>query len=307
MRSSGEPMITPMIFRTARLGLALVACVAGTVQELRAQVRASEKAVVSQTVDGTVFTITYFRPQARGRTELFGKTVTMGEVWTPGANWATILEVSRDATLDGHAVPKGKYSVWFVVGPRDWTVILDPRFQRFHMEVPDSTKDQVRWTVRPTAGPPADILTWSFPEVRADGVQLLFAWGPKRVSLNATVQPSHPIPVSRAAAAPYLGTYEWTWNDPNDRKVMRVTFTHDGTYMRQSHTPFPDWYRRVQGQPMVRINDDWFITAIIIDGKVWEMDSDMVWEFTAKEGKAVSFEIRNSKDDLIGTGTRVSP
>ena len=57
---------------------------------------------------------------------------------------------------------------------------------------------------------------------------------------------------------------------------------------------------------MARTNDEWFITAIIIDGKVWEMDADMQWEFTLKDGKAVSFEIRDSKDELIGKGTRVA-
>ncbi len=291
----------------ARVLGASLALVALSASGVHAQIRASEKASVSQTTDGTTFTVTYFRPQARGRTELFGKTVTMGEVWTPGANWATILEVSRDVTVDGHVVAKGKYSVWFVVGPLDWTVILDPRFQRFHMEVPDSTKDQVRWKVRPTAGPQTDVLTWSFPEVRADGVRLLFAWGPKRVSFNATVQPSHPIPIARADAEPYLGTYEWKWSDTADKKVMRVTLTHDGTYMRETHTPFPKWYPRKQGQPMVRINDSWFITAIIRDGKVWEMDADMVYEFTLADGKAVSFEIRDSSDEVVATGKRVAP
>ncbi len=294
-------------FTGATLALAAFVALSAVPTSAHAQIRASEKATVSQTADGTTISITYFRPQARGRTDLFGKTVTMGEVWTPGANWATILEVSRAITLDGHAVPKGKYSVWFVVGPADWTVILDPRFQRFHMEVPDSTRDQVRWRVHPTTGPATEILTWSIPEVRADGMQLLFAWGSKRVSLDATVQPSHPIPIARADAEPYLGTYEWKWSDTADKAIMRVALAHDGTFMRETHTPFPKWYPRKQGQPMVRINTDWFITAIMMNGKVWEMDADMVWEFTIKDGKAVSFEIRDSTDELVATGKRVGP
>ena len=307
MRSSVEPAPSAMMSGISRLALAGLAAVASTTSPLSAQVRASEKASVSQTADGTVFTITYFRPQARGRTALFGQTVKIGETWTPGANWATILEVSRDIAIDGHALKKGKYSVWFVVGDRDWTIILDPRFQRFHEERPDSNADQVRWRVRPTIGPPTEILTWSFSEVRADGVQLHFAWGPKRVTLNATVPPSHPVPIARADAEPYLGVYEWKWNDSTDQKVMRVAFTHDGAFMRETHTPFPKWYPLKQGQPMVRINDQWFITAIIRDGKVWEMDSDMVYEFTLKDGRAMSFEIRDSKDELLATGKRVQP
>ncbi len=271
-----------------------------------AQIRASEKATVSQMADGTVFSVTYSRPQARGRTALFGKTIKIGETWTPGANWATTLDISRDVQLDGHAVKQGRYSVWFIVGERSWTVILLPRFTRFHEDRPDSTAEQIRWIVHPSEGPPEELLTWSFSEVRADGVQLQFAWGTKRVALNATVKPSHPIPIARTVAAPFLGRYSWKWEGElgMDTVTRFVEFTHDGTMMRHTHTPFPDWYPRVQGQPMVRINDGWFITAIIIDGKVWEMDSDMVWEFTMARGTAVSFEIRDSKDYLLARGQR---
>ena len=308
MRSSAERTLMPTGLRATRFIAAVFVMLASTPAVSRAQIRASEKASVSQTADGTVFNITYFRPQPRGRTALFGKTVRIGETWTPGANWATTFEFSRDVTLDGHAVKKGKYSVWFVVREGDWGVILDPRFERFHEDRPDSIADQIRWTVHPTEGTASEILTWSFPEVRADGVQLHFAWGTKRVAINATVKASHPVPISRADAAPYLGRYKWKWHDTTgtDTTTYRVDFTHDGTVMRQTHTPFPAWYPRVQSQPMVRINDGWFITAIVIDGKVWEMDSDMVYEFTMKDGKAVSFEIRDSKDELLATGVRVA-
>jgi len=296
-----------MMNRMTRFGIVAMVVVTSAATRADAQIRASENAVVTQTVDGTMFTIAYSRPQARGRTALFGKTVKMGETWTPGANWATTLEVNRDVTLDGQAVRKGKYSVWFVVRATEWTLILDPRFQRFHEERPDSIASQIRFAVRPTEVPPAEILTWSFPEVRADGVQIRFEWGAKRVELTATVQASHPIPIARPDALPFLGLYEWKWADDVlvDTLVHRVEFTHDGTVMRQTHTPFPNWYPLVQGQPMVRINDEWFITAIIVRGKVYEMDSDMVYEFTMKDGKAVSLEIRDSKDVLLATGTRV--
>lgn len=46
---------------------------------------------------------------------------------------------------------------------------------------------------------------------------------------------------------------------------------------------------------MVRINDAWFISATIRDGKVWEMAADMVFEFEVVGGKAVSFELRSER------------
>lgn len=272
----------------------------------QAQIRASERSTVSQTVDGTTVTIDYSRPRARGRTELFGKTVTWGEVWTPGANWATTLQVNRDVVLDGHPVPKGKYSVWFVVNPGAWTIVLDPRDKRYHTEHPDSTAGQLRWNTQPGSGEFAEILTWSFPEVRPDGTRLLFAWGTRRVAINATVRPSHPIPIARADAEPYLGTYEWRWaDDPSDAAIRMELFYEDGE-IRQRYTPFPDWYPRLQGEPMVRINDDWFIPAIRRDGKVWEMVADMVYEFDVKNGRAESFELYDDKENKLGSGRRIA-
>src|SRR5512143_914055 len=111
-------------------GLFLLAAglVAGSVPDLSAQIRASELATVSQVIDGTEIKLEYSRPRARGRDSLFGGEVKWNEVWTPGANYATTLEINRDIRLDGHPVSKGKYSVWLVVrqsGP--WTMMLDPR------------------------------------------------------------------------------------------------------------------------------------------------------------------------------------
>ena len=83
--------------------------------EPQGQLVASEAASVSQTVDGTKVTITYSRPRARGRTGLFGTQVKWGSTWTPGANVATRLDLSKDVTIQGQPVPKGSYSVWFVV------------------------------------------------------------------------------------------------------------------------------------------------------------------------------------------------
>ena len=79
-----------------------------------AQIRASEHATVTQRVSGTTITLEYDRPVARGRT-IFGErgvVVKWGEVWTPGANWATTIDVDRDVKNDGRPLPKGKYSLW---------------------------------------------------------------------------------------------------------------------------------------------------------------------------------------------------
>ena len=269
-----------------------------------AQVRASERGVVTQTVNGTVITIDHARPKVRGRSPLFGKVVHWGEVWTPGANWATTFEVSRDVTLDGHAVPKGKYSLWFVVRPTAWTVVLDPRFQRYHMDPPDSNAAQIRWTVRPGRGAFTEVLTWSVPAVEPDGGVLQFAWGTVRLAMPFSVPLRYPLQISQADAQPYIGAYEWRLTDDTG-PALRMELYYENGMLKQRHTPFPAWWPSMQYQPMVRINDDWFIPTIVERGRVTEMAADMVFEFTRKDGKVVSFEVRSDRDELIGSGTRI--
>ncbi|MEP7345978.1 MAG: DUF2911 domain-containing protein, partial [Gemmatimonadaceae bacterium] len=269
-----------------------------------AQVRASERGVVSQTIDGTVFTIDYARPRVRGRDGLFGRVVTWGEVWTPGANWATTLEVTRDVRIDGHQVPKGKYSVWMIVGPQEWTVVLDPRNKRYHTETPDSTAEQVRWVVRPQEGAFTESLTWSFPEVTPGGTQLLFQWETKRVVLNARVTPKHPLTIARAEVEPYLGRYRWSFVEDTSTKMMMELYYENGS-LKARYEPDPDFYRAMQRSIMARINDDWFIPALMKNGEIWEMVADMVFEFDVKNGKATGFEIRDDRDILLGSGKRV--
>lgn len=81
-----------------------------------AQIRGSELGVIAQTIDGTTISVEYSRPQARGRDPVFGGIVHWGELWTPGANWATTVEVSKDVRLNGHDLPKwrrkNKSRVW---------------------------------------------------------------------------------------------------------------------------------------------------------------------------------------------------
>lgn len=290
--------------------LALVAA-GGSGGDLAAQVRASERGVVSQTIDRAVVTINYARPRARGRSPLFGKVVPWGDTWTPGANWATTLEVSRDVRLDGHPIPKGKYSVWFVVQPRQWTLILDPRVQRYHTEPPeDSIAGQIRWVVRPTEAPAIEVLTWSVPDIRPGGGVLRMQWGTTRVSVDLAVPPRHPLAIAWADIEPYLGRYRISMSLTGPDSVYQggevIELVYEDGSLRARYQPKPTWYPSLEGSIMVRINDDWFIPTIIRNGQILEIVADMVFEFTVVSGMAMSFEIRDDHDEVLGRGERIA-
>ncbi len=291
-----------------RLTLSVLLAGSAVGGDVGAQVRASERGTVSQTIDGAVVTVNYSRPRLRGRAPLFGKVVHWGEIWTPGANWATTLEISREVRLDGHSIPKGKYSVWFVVGPDAWILILDPRVQRYHTETPDSIAGQVRWVVRPAVAPPTEVLTWGFPEIRPGGGVLQMQWATTQVSINVVVPPRHPLTIARAEIEPYLGRYRLNMSDEVSDSVSIeevVELVYEDGSLKARFDKAPPWYPSLQGSIMVRINDDWFIPTIVRNGEVLEMVADTVFEFTVANGRAVRFEVRDDHDILLGRGSRL--
>lgn len=269
-----------------------------------AQIRASEPAMVAQTIDGTRLTVEYSRPRARSRDSLYGKIVTWGEVWTPGANWATTLEASRNVLVNGRPLAAGKYSVWIVVrkdGP--WTLVLDPRHRRFHTMHPDSTAEQVRVDVARTAAPFAEALTWSFSGLSPEGATLAMEWGTVRVPIEIKVTSSMSLLTAPEKAAPMLGEYTFAWSGgPETGKPITLFVTHEsGSLMgRWDPAPFPEWDRFF----LIPLPDGSFVPGFLEKGKLFDVERDMVFEFVTDGGKATEFKVRAEKDQVIASGKR---
>ena len=273
---------------------------------LAAQVRASEIGTVSQVIDGTTITVEYSRPRARGRTQLFGtKFVHWGETWTPGANYATTLEVSKPVKIEGHPVAKGKYSVWMVVRQdSNWTLVLEPRSHLFHMEPPDSTATQVRIPVRARAASFTEVLTWSMPEIRMDGGTLAMDWERVHVPMNVAVEPSLVTTLSASDAAAYLGQYVFSEKDSAGKeKISAFTITHENNTLKGRWTPDDPYMKKFA---LVRIGEDTFAPGVYDEnGVLYEiLKPDLVVEFKRENGKVKSFTLRDMSDELWGTGTR---
>ncbi len=277
-----------------------------------AQVRASEVATISQTVDGTVLTVEYSRPRARGRSPIYGKEVTWGEVWTPGANWATTVEVSSDVTVNGHALPKGKYSVWMEVQPKEWTVIFDTTAKLFHTQHVKPDSSQVRFVVRPKKVKGPEVLAWTFPIVTSTGATLQMAWAGRSVSLDVRVPASAPVTMAAEQAGRYLGTYAFGWV-PRDTAEVKPDSTipqpDQWTLTYRDSMLIVAWHDTEEKDTweaaMVRVGEDWFYPFWIEDGELFDTSPNMVAEFDVIDGRATGFVIRNKKDEVVGRGTRV--
>ena len=273
-----------------------------------AQVRASELATMAQTIDGTHITIVYSRPRARGRDPIFGTRVAnWDEVWTPGANWATTFEVDRDIRLDGHPVPKGKYSVWFVIRKSgDWSFVLDPRSKIYHMDPPDSTSRQIRFIGHPKDAPFADVLTWSMPELRMEGGTLTMHWARTVISANIDVDPSLVTTLPESEARPYVGRYDYAELDSTGKVTKKSVFVVDyenGT-LKGAWIPQDGYFRHFA---LVRIGPDWFAPGVYDkSGVIYEvLRPEMTFEFTRVDGGATAVLLRDDEDKVQARGTRM--
>ena len=273
-----------------------------------AQIRASEPATFTQTIDGTKITMQYSRPRARGRETLFGSSdvVRWNEVWTPGANYATTLEVSKPVKLEGHPVKPGTYSVWMVVRQSgEWTFVLDPNVRIYHMFPPDSSDRQVRFPIHPHDGPFTEVLTWSVPEIRADGGTLVMQWGRTRVDMQVEVEPSLRITMDEADALPYLGEYTFTRNRRAGATVTSKFFVvYEQNTLKGYWEPDDAYYHHFA---LIRIAPDWFAPGVYDEqGRIYEVyRPDMTVEFKREEGRVMSLEIRMDNDFVWGTAKRV--
>lgn len=270
---------------------------------LSAQMRASERGSVSQTIDGTVITIDYSRPQVRGRDSLFGGVEHWGAVWTPGANWATTLEVNRPLTLDGHRLAPGKYSLWLVIQPEAWTMVIDPRHRMYHVPYPDSTADQIRYQVTPGTGPFNETLTFTFENVHGDEGTLYLRWGTTQVAFHLEVEPKHKLTTTADVAKPYLGTYAFRWTGEPDSEVpSKISLVYEHGMLIGHWTPAP--WREIATFVLVGIAPDWFLVGTMENGKLTDLMDEWVFEFSRQDGIVTGWEVRGEGDRLDATATR---
>lgn len=269
-----------------------------------AQIRASERGTVSQTIDGTVITLDYGRPRVRGRTPVYGELIPWGKIWTAGANWATTLDVNRDITINGQALAAGKYSVWLHVQQNGWTAIFDPQPRRFHMQPPPEADNQVRFAVQPEEVSFVETLTWSFPDTRATGTTLQMAWGDRAVSFDIGVHPSRTLTVPEDLAQRYVGSYRLTQRAPLSAKDVSFEISFDGEHLvaRWESSPNP----LLANVWLVHRGENIFSPVELMDGELWDLLVDMTFEFSPLEGQATGFELRALDDQLWGTATRVN-
>lgn len=285
-----------------------------------AQLMASERGSVSQTIDGTTTTVNYSRPMARGRTGLFGSRVRWGEIWTPGANHATKLTVTKDVSIEGQAVPRGSYSVWIVVERGPWVMVLDRDTTLYHDQSPKERPGQIRFAVTRETRPFMEGLTWWFPRVSGNSAILAMQWDTVYVPLHLKVPSSYATAVTPAVARRLTGVYrvhfepdpvsaDTTLRTPVDPITpdLRFTIRQEGTELRgvmdpplyQSEEGYRDWILIP-----IRGGAEYFNLGRLVNGELAEVFTYFALQFDSAGDRAATFEARETDDRLMGRGRR---
>jgi DUF2911 family protein len=131
-----------------------------------AYAQASPPKVANGIVGGRGITINYYSPSMRGR-KIYGELVPYGQVWCPGANWATSI-TSLDAGLEiGTMKLKwGSYAIWVLPNENEWQAIINSDAKAFHLShASDKDLGRIKMNLK-TLDQPVESLTF---EVRSDG------------------------------------------------------------------------------------------------------------------------------------------
>lgn len=136
---------------------------------------ASPPATVSQKIaSGATITINYSQPSVKGRT--IGKDLEPlpGKVWRTGANEATVFETDKDITVEGMALPAGKYGLFTILNDKEWTIILNKTWKQWGAFKYQEGDDVLRVKV-PAAKAPSFTETFTITIGQDGKVSLL--WG----------------------------------------------------------------------------------------------------------------------------------
>jgi hypothetical protein len=155
--------------------------------------RASLKASVMQRIGiATDIKIDYSRPGVKGR-KIWGELVPYGLApgnkesnnkpfpWRGGANENTTIQFSAGVTVDGHALPAGRYGMHFIPSKTTWTVIFSKNDSLWGSYKYNQDEDALRITVTPVKAPFEEWLTYGFDGLTDKSAVAYIHWAELKV------------------------------------------------------------------------------------------------------------------------------
>ena len=121
---------------------------AGMAKPAATEAKPSPAATAKGKIGAADVTVNYSSPAVKGR-KIWGGLEPYGKVWRAGANEATTVEFSKAVTVEGKALPAGKYSFFVIPTEKQWTVIFNKEPNQWGAYKYDPKLDALRVTVTP--------------------------------------------------------------------------------------------------------------------------------------------------------------
>jgi hypothetical protein len=170
--------------------------------------KASQRAMVSQTIGFTEVGITYDRPLVNQR-EIWGKLVPYDSVWRAGANENTVIAFSSPVRVGGHDLPAGRYGVHMIPTANEWTVILSKQADAWGSFSYDPKEDAVRLTAVPVAAPFQEALGYTLDDPGTGSVVATLRWEKLAVPFTVEVDRKRVVVDSLRQQLRGLGRFFW--------------------------------------------------------------------------------------------------
>lgn len=164
----------------------------------------NQKSIVTQYVGPVSITIEYNSPDVHGPTgadrrgKIWGQLVPYGMIdeafgtckecpWRAGANENTTFAVSHDVLIEGQPLPAGKYGLFMVADPSEWTLILSRNSSSWGAYSYDPAEDALRVKVKPAASEYNEWLTYEFIDRKPDRATVALKWEDLQVPWTVSV------------------------------------------------------------------------------------------------------------------------
>jgi hypothetical protein len=172
--------------RLFRLALFLSVCANSALLFAQPHIRvpqASPRAVVEETVGVTDIRVSYHRPSVNNR-KIFGGLVPYDVIWRAGANQPTSITFSTPVKVEGQDVPAGSYSLFFIPGSTQWTLVLSKFTGGWGTYSYDQAEDLVRVKLTPQPNDMQERMVFTFDDAKENSVTLSMRWDKTRVPVK---------------------------------------------------------------------------------------------------------------------------
>lgn len=153
--------------------------------------RPSQPGSAETQLNGKTVRIDYSRPkiadpQTGAKRKIIGGTpVPFNQVWRLGANEATALHTETDLDINGTSVPAGNYTLFAMVTPDKWTLIVSKKTCEWGIPYPGEQEDFARIPMKlAVTQSTVDPFTIEFVKRSNTEATLNFAWENTKASVD---------------------------------------------------------------------------------------------------------------------------